>query len=55
MMFEYTINYTKKVCFSFNKTKILYLDGSESDYADPLPILIGYGRMKPEPVNGLEI
>lgn len=49
MMFEYTINYTKKICYSFNKTKILQLDGSENDWADPLPILMGYGRMQPEP------
>lgn len=49
MMFEYTINYTKKICYSFSKTKILYLNGEESDYADPLPTLMGYGRNKPTP------
>lgn len=49
MKFEYTINYTKNVCYSFNKTKILTLDGKEDDFADPLPILMGYGRMQPEP------
>lgn len=49
MMFEYTINYTKKICYSFKKTKILQLDGSLDDWADPLPILMGYERMQPEP------
>ena len=42
--FLYTVNHTKKVCYSFETTKILYQDNSESDYADPLPILMAYGR-----------
>lgn len=42
--FRYTINHTKKVCYSFQVTKILHLDGTESDYADPLPLLMGFGR-----------
>lgn len=41
---KYIINFTKKVCYSFEETKILYRDGMECDYADPLPILLGYGR-----------
>lgn len=42
--FRYTINHTKKIYYSFEKAKILYLDHTESDYADPLPLLMGYGR-----------
>ena len=42
--FRYVINVTKKVGYSFESTKILYMDGSESDYADPLPVLLGYGN-----------
>ena len=42
---KYIINYTKKICYSFDTTKILYQDGEECDYADPLPILLGYGRV----------
>ena len=43
--FLYTVNHTKKVCYSFEKTKILYQDNTESDYADPLPVLMAYGRV----------
>lgn len=42
---KYIINFTKKVGYSFGKTKILYKNGDENDYADPLPILLGYGRV----------
>ena len=45
--FRYTINFTKKECYSPGITKILYLDGSKCEYLDPLPILMGYGRTKP--------
>lgn len=31
-------------CYSFDQTKILYQNGEESDYADPLPILMGFGN-----------
>ena len=41
--FKYTINHSKKVCYSFEETKILYQDGTESDFADPFPILMRYG------------
>ncbi len=41
--FRYTINHSKRVCYSFDKTKILYRDGKESDFADPLPLLMRYG------------
>lgn len=43
--FKYIINHTRKVCYSFEHTKILYQDNTESDYADPLPILMAYGRV----------
>ena len=43
--FKYTINHTKKVCYSFEKTKILYRDNTESEYTDPIPILMAYGRV----------
>lgn len=42
---RYIINYSKKVCYSFEKTKILYKDGEENNFVDPLPILLGYGRV----------
>lgn len=42
--FLYTINHTKKVYFSLEITKILFLDSSECDFANPLPILLGCGR-----------
>ena len=43
--FRYTINHTKRICYSFEDTRILYLDHTENDIADPLPILMGYGRV----------
>lgn len=42
--FKYTINHTKKVCYSFDKTSILTLDNTQRDDVDPLPILMHYGR-----------
>lgn len=42
--FRYTINHTKKVYYAFGETKILYLDHTECGYADPLPLLMAYGR-----------
>ena len=42
--FLYTINHTKKVYFSLDITKVLYLNGSECDFANPLPILLGCGK-----------
>lgn len=43
--FKYTINRTKGVYYCFEKTKILNKNGTENDYLDPLPILLGYGRV----------
>ena len=45
MDFRYTTNHTRRVCYSFEDTKILYLDHTENDFTDPLPILMGYGRV----------
>ena len=42
--FPYIINHTKGVYYSLGKTPILYQDGTVCEYADPLPILLGYGR-----------
>ncbi|MCD8383804.1 MAG: hypothetical protein LUC39_02435 [Clostridiales bacterium] len=42
--FQYTINCTKGVCYSFNDTQILHLNHTHNDYADPLPLLMSYGR-----------
>ena len=42
--FPYILNHTKDVYYSFSETPILYQDGVVCDYADPLPILLGYGR-----------
>lgn len=41
----YTINHTKKTCYSFQKSRILSLDNQELESADPLPILMAYGRV----------
>lgn len=42
--FLYTVNHTKKLCYSLQKTRILSLDNKELEYSDPLPILMAYGR-----------
>lgn len=41
--FRYTINHTKRVCYSFTETKILCPDHAQNDFVDPLPILMAYG------------
>lgn len=43
--YRYTINYTKKIYYSLDETDILFLDNTKNDFADPLPILMGYGRV----------
>lgn len=43
--YKYTINHTKKVYYSLDETKILFQDNTENDFSDPLPILMGYGRV----------
>ena len=42
--YRYTINHTKRICYSFEDTIILNLDHTENAFADPLPVLMGYGR-----------
>ena len=41
---KYIINFTKKICYSFDETKMLFQDGTECDYVDPLPFFMGYGE-----------
>ena len=41
---KYVLNHTRKTGYSLEETKILYLDHTECDFADPLPILLGFGR-----------
>ena len=43
--YKYTINHTKKVYYSLDETAVLYSDPTRSDFLDPLPILMGYGRV----------
>ena len=43
--YKYTLNHTKKIYYTLNETNILYLDGTKNEYSDPLPILMGYGRV----------
>ena len=49
---EYTVNHTKKIYYSLNETTILFLDGTKNEYSDPLPVLMGYGRIS-DPGNWL--
>ena len=42
--FRYVINQSKKIYYSLSETKILYKNGDLCDYADPLPMLMAYGR-----------
>lgn len=43
--YKYTINRTKKVYYSLDETDILFQDHTKNDFSDPLPILMGYGRV----------
>ena len=43
--FRYIINHTKRVYYDLSRTVIRYKDGTECDWADPLPILMAYGRI----------
>ena len=42
--FPFTVNHTKKVCYSLERTKIYSLDHEECNNVDPLPFLMCYGR-----------
>ncbi len=44
--FKYTINQTKKIAYSLEETRILYLNRTQSDHVDPIPVLLGYGKRK---------
>lgn len=41
---RYVLNRTRQICYSLEETKILYLDHTECDFADPITILLGFGR-----------
>jgi hypothetical protein len=43
--FAYTINHTKRVCYSLEQTRILAGDRGEKKDMDPLPFLMAYGSM----------
>lgn len=43
--FRYTINHTRRVCYSFEDTKVLYLDHTGDHDVDPQPVLMSYGRV----------
>ena len=43
--YKYTVNHTKKVYYSLEETVVLYQDHTRNDYSDPLPIMMGYGRV----------
>ena len=42
---KYTINHTKRIYYALDETAVLYQDHTRNEYADPLPILMGYGRV----------
>lgn len=42
--FKYTINRTRRSCYSFENTRIIHQDGSEWVNADPLPMLMICGK-----------
>lgn len=46
--FEFTINHSKKIYYSLNETDILFPDHTKNVYSDPLPSLMGYGRVAGE-------
>ena len=41
----FTINHSKKVYYTLTETDILYQNHTKNIYSDPLPILMGYGRV----------
>lgn len=43
--FRYTMNHTKKVCYSFEETRMIDLDDPVNFSTDPLPILMAYGSL----------
>lgn len=43
--YKYVINHTKKVYYSLEETDIVWNDGKKTTEVDPLPELLGFGRM----------
>ena len=43
--YRFTINDTKKIYYALDETDILFQDHTKNDFSDPLPILMGYGRI----------
>ena len=41
----FTINHTKKIYYTLAETDMLFQDRTKNDYADPLAVLMGYGRV----------
>ena len=41
----FTINHTKKIYYTLAETDILFRDRTKNDYADPLALLMVYGRV----------
>ena len=41
----FTINYSKKIYYSLAETDILFQDHTKNNFTDPLPFLMGYGRV----------
>lgn len=42
---KYMINYSKKIYYSLDETTIRFQDHTINDFSDPLPLLMGYGRV----------
>jgi len=47
--FNFTVNHSKKIYYSLDETDILTSDHIKSIYFDPLPTLMGYGRVADPP------
>lgn len=43
---KYTVNHTIKIYYSLDETDILFQNHTKNDFSDPLPLLLGYGRIK---------
>ena len=43
---KYTVNHTKKMYYSLDETDILFQNHIKNDFSDPLPLLLGYGRIR---------
>lgn len=43
---KYIVNHTKKMYYSLDETDILFQNHIKNDFADPLPLLLGYGRTR---------